>query len=49
MPEKRPEREDMRRAEKEIGENMPDAAIGLDNADVGDVVRHDKERDAPKR
>lgn len=38
MPkEKPPTREDMMRAEKEIGENIPDEAIGLDTEDVGEV------------
>ena len=29
--------EKMKRAEKEVGENIPDEMIGLDTEDVGDV------------
>lgn len=35
---KDPTRDDMRRAEKEIGENIPDEMIGLDTEDVGDLA-----------
>lgn len=37
--------EDMRRAEEEIGENIPESLVGLDTEDAGPVRR----RDAPKR
>lgn len=40
MPRKKePTREDMLRAEKEIGENLPEEMKGLDTEDVGDVRR----------
>lgn len=34
---KDPTRDDMRRAEQEIGDNIPDEMIGLDTEDVGDL------------
>lgn len=34
---KAPTRDEMRKAEKEIGENIPQGMIGLDDADVRDV------------
>lgn len=37
-------REDMRRAEREVGENIPREAIGRDDPDVRDV--EDAEADA---
>lgn len=37
MPPKTPTREDMKRAQKEIGENIPEEMLGLDTEDVGDV------------
>lgn len=41
MPSKRnePTAEDMRKAEREVGENIPRQAVGRDDADVRDVDR----------
>ena len=40
MPDaKRPTREDMRRAEREVGENLPDTIRGVEGADVREVRR----------
>lgn len=36
MPGK-PSKDDMRKAEKEVGENIPSEMMGLDTEDVGDV------------
>jgi hypothetical protein len=45
MPSKRdPTREDMRRAEKEVGQNLPDEMVGEDDGDVRDVTRHEGAR-----
>jgi hypothetical protein len=37
MSAKSPTRDDMRRAEREVGKNIPRAMIGEDNGDVRDV------------
>lgn len=49
MPkDKRPTREDMLKAEKEVGENIPEAFVGMDDGDVRDVTRHEENEDEEK-
>lgn len=44
MPRKKePTREDILRAEREIGQNIPQEMLGLDTEDVGDVGAGEKE------
>jgi len=39
MPRKASTREDMRRAERDVGENRPAQMVGEDDGDVRDVER----------
>lgn len=41
--ERRPTQEDMLRAEREVGENLPDEVIGVEGADVGQLHRKGKD------
>lgn len=42
VKDKRPTREDMIKAEKEVGENIPEAFVGLDDGDVRKLTRHEE-------
>lgn len=49
MPGKRqPTAEDMEKAEREVGKNIPRGAIGFDSGDVRDVQLDDETDEAPK-
>lgn len=45
MPKNRPTKEDMLRAEREVGENLPETIEGVEGSDVGKVQRDGKERE----
>lgn len=49
MPNKKgPTQEDMRKAEREIGRNLPDAMVGVDDGDVRNVQRDDEDETASR-
>lgn len=41
-------REDLERAEREVGKNIPDEMVGLDTEDVGDVDVRAREREGER-
>lgn len=43
--QREPTQEDMLRAEREVGENLPDEVMGVEGADVGHIHRKGKDVD----